>query len=164
MADPVLDERRDAAEPSGGRASYEGDYYTWVLEQVALIRARRFDEVDAEHVAEELEDLGRSQLSKLHSALRVLVMHMLKWDQQPEHRTRSWIYSIREQRRRYASLIAANPGLKPRRAAVLAEAYEEARLWAADETHLQPEDFPDACPYTWDDLLERPFDLDSVKK
>ena len=164
MADPVLKERRDEADPAGDRAVYERDTYRWALEQAALIRARRFEDVDAENVAEELESLGKSQLAKLHSILRVLVMHMLKWDQQPEHRTPSWIYSIREQRRRFARLIEDNPSLKPRREAALAEAYEEARLWAADETHLQPEDFPDGCPYTWDDLLERPFDLDSVKK
>jgi hypothetical protein len=164
MADPVLTERRDEAGPAEDRTPYERDFHAWALEQARLLRAGRLDAVDAENVAEELESLGRSERAKLHGILRVLVMHMLKWDQQPEHRTRSWIFSIREQRRRYRQLIEDNPSLKPRRDAALARAYEEARLWAADETHLQPEDFPDACPYAWDDLLERPFDFDSVKK
>ncbi|MGX7704708.1 DUF29 domain-containing protein [Methylobacterium sp. Gmos1] len=164
MDDPTLDHRRDGTDAVEGRASYERDYFSWVQEQVALIRARRFDEIDAEHVAEELEDLGKSQLSRLHSALRVLVMHMLKWDQQPEHRTASWIFSIAEQRRRYHRLLRDNPGLKPHRETALADAYEGARLWAAEETHLEPDDFPKECPYTWDDLLDRPFDFDSLKK
>lgn len=89
---------------------------------------------------------------------------MLKWDQQPEHRTASWIFSIREQRRRYSRILASNPGLKPRIDEALSNAYPDARDWAADETHLPPDEFPSECPYSWDDILRRPFDFDSVKK
>ncbi|WP_298952519.1 DUF29 domain-containing protein [uncultured Methylobacterium sp.] len=168
MADPALKEKPEAPETGAsvptGRTAYERDYYTWALEQVALIRAGSFDEVDAEHVAEELQSLGNSEFHRLRGALRVLVMHMLKWDQQPEHRTASWIFSIREQRRRYRDILADNPGLKSRRDEALRRCYPDARDWASDETHLQPDEFPKACPYTWDDLLDRPFDFDSVKK
>ncbi|AWN46055.1 DUF29 domain-containing protein [Methylobacterium terrae] len=165
MADPVLSEPRpDEARPSRDRVRYEDDTHAWALEQARLLRSGRLDAVDAEHVAEELESLGRSEFAKLRSSLRVLVMHMLKWDQQPEHRTASWIFSIREQRRRYEQVLRENPSLTPRRAAALAEAYEEARLWAANETHLEPDEFPDSCPYTWDDIVDRPFDFDSLKK
>jgi Domain of unknown function DUF29 len=159
MADQVAKER-----PAKKRARYEEDYYTWVNEQVALLRARRFDEVDLENIAEELSDLGKSEFAKLRSTLRVLVMHMLKWDQQPEHRTASWVYSIREQRRRYAEILADNPGLKSRRDEALKRAYPDARDWAADETHLPADEFPESCPYAWGDILERPFGLDSLKK
>jgi len=154
----------EAAAPfARGRTRYEDDLYTWVQEQVALLRARRFDEVDVELVAEELEDVSKREYSRLYSCLRVLIMHMLKWDQQPEHRTPSWIFSIREQRRRFGRLLKGSPGLKSRLDEALAEAYPDARDWAANETHLPPEEFPTDCPYAWDDLLERPFDLDSVK-
>lgn len=142
------------------RARYEDDLYTWVQEQVALLRAGRLDEVDAENVAEELRSLGAAEKSKLDSILRVLVMHMLKWDQQPEFRTPSWVYSIHEQRRRYHDLIGDNPGLKPRRAEALRRVYPSARDWAAAETHLHVGEFPDTCAYTWDDILERPFEVD----
>jgi hypothetical protein len=159
MADPTTKERSTAKR----RARYEDDYYTWINEQVALLRERRFDEVDVENVAEELSDLGKDEFAKLQSCLRVLLMHMLKWDQQPEHRTRSWVFSIREQRRRYARLMKQNPGLKPRLKEALDQAYEDARDWAANETHLQVRDFPKICPYDWNDILERPFEFDSVK-
>ena len=150
-----------AAAPS--RTRYEDDFYTWVQEQVALLRAGRFEALDIEHVAEELEGLSKSEFSRLRSTLRVLLMHMLKWDQQPEHRTPSWIYSIREQRRRFVDVIRENPGLKPRLIEARDAAYPDARDWAADETHLTPDEFPDACPYTWDEIRERPFDFDSLK-
>ena len=164
MAQPVL--RRDGtadAASSAACARYEDDFYTWLVEQAALLRARRLDQVDLEHVAEELEGLSKTEFAKLRSCLRVLVMHMLKWDQQPEHRTPSWIFSIREQRRRYADVLADNPGLKSRLDEALLKAYPDARDWAADETHLPLDELPAECPYTWDEVLERPFDFYSVK-
>ncbi|WP_238183299.1 DUF29 domain-containing protein [Methylobacterium trifolii] len=152
-----------AAPATTGRTRHEDDLYTWVREQVALLRAGRVDALDLDNIAEELGDVGNAQYSQLESALRVLMMHMLKWDQQPEKRTPSWIYSIREQRRRYARILKKSPGLKPHRDAIRDDIYPVSRDWASDECHLPPDEFPPACPYTWDDLLERPFDLDSVK-
>ena len=170
MEDPVAQTLKDPPPPpadaAGGArrgARYEDDFYTWVQEQVALLRGRYFGELDLENIIEELEDLSKSEFSKLYSCLRVLMMHMLKWDQQPEHRTPSWIFSIREQRRRFHRLLKHSPGLKARLEEAREAAYPDSRDWAADETHLVPEDFPKTCPYTWDDLLERPFELDSMK-
>ena len=160
MTDPVA--REWVSHSTGTR--HDDDLYTWVQEQVALLRAGRLDEIDAENIAKELSDLGRSEFAKLQSTLRVLVMHMLKWDQRPEHRTSSWIYSIREQRRRYGHVLADNPGLKSRQEEALRRAYPDARDWAADETSLAADEFPVRCPYSWDDILKRPFEFDSVKK
>jgi len=161
MGNPATKERPRADEtPPAERVRYEDDLYGWVNQQVALLRAGRLDEIDVENVAEELSDVGSSQYDKLWSSLRVLVMHMLKWDQQPEFRTPSWVYSIREQRKRYAKILKRNPGLASRRDEALADAYESARLWAANETHLPEDEFPDECPYSWDDVLNRPFETD----
>ena len=161
---------RQALEQDEGHASsrspgsrYDGDYLGWIEEQLALLRAGRLGEIDAGNLAEELSDMGRAEISRLESALKVLLMHMLKWDQQPEHRTRSWVASIREQRRRYVRPLKRSPSLKAKRDEALADAYEDARDWAAYETHLPPSEFPTTCPYTWDDILERPFEDDSVR-
>ena len=165
MADPATKERPAAGQaPTAPRERYEDDLYSWALEQVALLRAGRLGEIDAENIAEELSGLSESEFAKLRSSLRVLLMHMLKWDQQPEHRTPSWIFSIREQRRRYHRLLAKNPGLKSRLEEARDEAYEDARDWAAEETHLTADEFPTTCPYEWADILDRPFEFDSLKK
>jgi hypothetical protein len=158
MSQPVVKKRPEP--PSVGSTRYDEDLYTWVQEQVALLRAGRFDEIDAENIAEELSDVGKSERAKLESALRVLVMHMLKWDQQPELRTPSWVFSIREQRRRIDRLLRQNPGLKPHQDESLADVYQSARDWASLETHFDVSEFPGECPYTWDDLLRRPFEAD----
>jgi hypothetical protein len=144
------------------RTAYEADYYTWINEQVELLLAGRVEEIDAKNIAEELSDMGRSEYRALESSLRTLIMHMLKWDQQPEHRTRSWAFSIDEQRRRVTRTLKQNPGLKPHCAEAVEDAYPIARNWAANETNLHVSEFPKSCPYGWDDLLNRPFEMDSV--
>jgi hypothetical protein len=62
------------------------------------VREGRWADVDRENVAEEIESLGREQFNKLESAIRVILIHMLKWDHQPERRSRSWANSIATQR------------------------------------------------------------------
>lgn len=142
---------------------YERDYYTWVEEQVALLRAGRLSEVDAENIAEELSDLGKAHFYRLQSSLKILLLHMLKWDQQTEHRSSSWAGSIREHRRRIGRLLSKNPGLQPRIHEALSESYEDARDWAALETGLTEDEFPPACPYDWHDITERPFEVDAKR-
>jgi hypothetical protein len=61
-------------------AEYWGDFYSWLMEQASHLRAGRWEALDRENLAEEIESLGREQFNKLESALRVLMMHMLKWD------------------------------------------------------------------------------------
>ena len=65
--------------------------------------------------------MGEEQYDKLESALRVLMLHLLKWDHQPDMRSRSWTLSIREQRRRVLRQLRKNPGLKSRLDEALAD-------------------------------------------
>jgi len=41
--------------------SYEKDVVAWASEQAALLRAGKFSELDIEHIADEVEDVGRSE-------------------------------------------------------------------------------------------------------
>jgi hypothetical protein len=141
------------------RADYERDFYSWLMEQACFVRESRFAALDRDNLAEEIESLGREQFNKLESALRVLILHMLKWDYQPDRRSRSWRASIAEQRLRLANVLEDNPGLRPRIAEAIARAYGRARQRAVRETDLDEETFPDACPYSWDDLVSRNFSL-----
>ena len=140
-------------------ASYERDLYTWSLEQARLVREGRWDAVDRANVAEEIESLGREQFNKLASALRVLMLHMLKWDHQPELRSRRWVLSIETQRLDLGDVVADNPGLKSRIPEAMARGYRKARLEAAKETGIAKESFPESCPYGWDDIVSRDFPL-----
>lgn len=106
--------RADSATLDKQRAEYDRDFYTWSQEQARLIREGGWSELDRANVAEEIESLGREQFSKLESALRVVLIPMLKWDHQPERRSRSWALSIAAQRIELDDVLSDNPGLKPR--------------------------------------------------
>jgi hypothetical protein len=123
------------------------------------VREGCWDAVDRANVAEEIESLGREQFNKLASALRVLMLHMLKWDHQPTPRSRSWALSIETQRLELDDVIADNPGLMPRIPEAMARGYRKARLEAARETGIAEQSFPESCPYGWDDILARDFSL-----
>ena len=94
---------RDAAEKVRTPMTKEADLYSWALRQAELLRAGRLSEIDPAGIAEEIDDVGDEQYDKLESALRVLMLHLLKWDHQPTMRSRSWTMTVREQRRRVAA-------------------------------------------------------------
>ena len=142
------------------RADYRGDLHAWAREQAALLRAGRISEADAANIAEELDDVGSEQYDKLESALRVLLTHMLKWDHQPERRGRSWEATIRTQRKHALKVLRKNPSLKASLEEAVAEAWDTARSDASGETNLPIETFPEAIPYDWAAIMERPFEID----
>ena len=153
-----MDDRTDPKSSMRGRARYDRDLYGWALEQAALLRAGRIAEADALNIAEELDDVGNEQYDKLESALRIVLLHLLKWDHQPQRRTRSWYASIKVQRNQAQRILRKNPGLKPLIAEAVADAYSDARVEAAAQTRLREKSFPETCPYAWDQILERPID------
>ena len=142
---------------SSNREFYDHDFYTWTQTTASLIRAGKWLDIDAESLAEEVESLGKSQQRELSSRLDVLLMHLLKWQYQPERRQtgHSWRGTIRIQRRELRRLLMQNPGLQPLVGAAIAESYAEARLDAADATGLPLVTFSHACPWTPAQILNR---------
>jgi hypothetical protein len=144
-----------SADTATERARYDRDLYSWAVEQAALLRAGRVAEADVLNIAEEIDDVGNEQYHRLESALRIILLHLLKWDHQPLRRSRSWSASIRVQRIHVQKLLRKNPGLKPEVDGAVTEAYETARIEAASQTSLEEDTFPVDCPYSWDDIMDR---------
>jgi hypothetical protein len=136
---------------------YDQDLYAWAMETARLVRERRFAEIDAVHLAEELESMGKTELRAVESRLVVLLTHLLKWEHQPARRTKSWRRTLIEQRKRIAKLLDGSPSLKPRLPEITPDAYDSALRWAADETGLDEDDFPCTCPYSVEQLLDPEF-------
>lgn len=148
--------------PQEKQSLYEDDLYSWASRQASLIRAGRLEELDLDHIAEELDDVGSEIYRRLESALTVLYAHMLKWDFQPDYRSRGWEATIREQRRRIEKLIAKNLSLKAKLDEAMQEAYEYGRDRASGETGFPIETFPEISPYTWQEVTERSFVLEDA--
>lgn len=136
---------------------YHRDYDAWLQDNLELLRQSRFDELDVEHLIEEMEDMGRKERGELASRMLILVAHLLKWQFQPAHRSSSWRGSIAEQRVRIERRLRLSPSLKHYLPKALDETYVEAVELAADETGLAYDIFPASCPYTPEQVLDRAF-------
>jgi hypothetical protein len=131
---------------------YEQDFAAWAEAQGEALRARRLDDLDLEHLAEEIADLSNRERDALESHLETLVMHLLKWRYQPDQRSRSWEATIKVARRNIAKLFRRSPSLRRDLAASLDEIYPNARIRAGAATGLADDAFPDACPFTLDQI------------
>ena len=150
--DPQIRSRR-------GYPAHDADYCAWITAQAALLQAGRYDELDIVNLVDEVESLARSDYAAFVSALEVVLVHMLKWDVQPERRSASWVASIVEHRRRAARSIRRNPSFKSRLGDAIEEAFETATAKAAGETNLALDAFPTHNPYDWDAITTRPYEL-----
>ena len=137
--------------------SYERDFYAWANEQAALLRAGQLDAADIEHIALEIESMGKTEKRELANRLAVLLLHLLKWQYQPKRRGASWQATIRVQRRDLTIHLADNPSLKARLPEAIDQAYGNAVIEAAAETNCPEETFPQACPWSFEQIMDELF-------
>lgn len=138
-------------------ASHGSDFHRWALDTAAAIRARRFEGVDWDAVAEEIEDMGRSERRALESRLEVLLAHLLKWRFQPEQRSSTWTGTLKEQRRKAERLLRQNPSLRPLIPELIADAYASARAVAERDTGIDESSFPTSCPWSVPEILDEGY-------
>jgi len=136
---------------------YEQDFVAWAEQQALLLEQKRWHELDLVNLVEEVQDLGRRERDALESQLTRLLMHLLKWQYQPDKKTKSWLLTIKDARRQVAKLQRKYPVLKVHTEAVFLECYLEAREVAADETDLPLSTFPIESPYFLQQVLDVDF-------
>ena len=84
------------------RSLHDEDIHAWAQEQAAALRrlaeTRRDlpNELDLENVAEEIEDVGRSELVRVESFIRLILVHLIKAASAPQARSfRKWGGEVR---------------------------------------------------------------------
>jgi hypothetical protein len=132
---------------------YEQDYYLWLKNTAQLLRDDKLSELDKLNLIEELEDMGRSEKRAVKSNLTILLMHLLKYKYQSEKRSKSWLRTIVEHRRRLLILLEDSPSLKNYLQEVFDNSYQAARQDAATETRLALTIFPTQSPFNPQDTL-----------
>ena len=137
-----------------GQTDYEDDFEQWCYEQAELLRQRRFAELDLPNVIEELEDMGKEQRRALSSSYRILIAHLLKWQFQPQLRSRSWEQTIDRERDNIIDREKMNPSLGKDAKRLVEEVYRRAIREAAKETELPRNTFPFDCPYSMEQLRD----------
>lgn len=145
------------AETNGTRTmtrSYADDYAGWLEDTACAIEEGRFGEIELAELADEVRDLGIGHRKELVSALRIPLLYLLKTKYQPEKESRSWQTSIRVQRKHIGKFLLRSPSLRRELPELLEDAYDDARIDAANETGIVIDVFPEFCEWTVDEVLE----------
>lgn len=137
-------------------ANYNLDIIQWAEQQAKFLRAGKFNNLDLSHLAEEIEDVGKSEQRELVSRMAILVAHLLKWKFQPTRQCSSWEKTIKVQRRDIARRLKKTPSLKLnlRDPEWLEDVFGDAIIVFIKETNL---DYPDNVNWTTDQILNKEF-------
>jgi hypothetical protein len=142
---------------------HDQDFYAWANGQAGLLRAGRLSEADIEHIADEIESMGKSEKREMVNRLTVLLVHLLKWQHQPILRSKSWRLAFEEQRNRLEDHLADNPSLQSSLGETIQAAYRNAILGAARETSMERNVFPTACPWSFAQIINTNFYPEETK-
>jgi len=136
---------------------YERDFYRWAIHNADLLSAGEIAKADIQHIAEEIRDMGSRERRELLSRLRILLAHLLKWQAQPEHQSRSWRATVLNQRHEIGALLDEMPSLRRLLEEALPTAYGRAVEMAAAETGFPRSRFPKECPFSLKKVLDTRF-------
>ncbi|MBH8555402.1 DUF29 domain-containing protein [Nostocaceae cyanobacterium CENA357] len=135
-------------------ATYKADFNLWIKQTAQLLRQHHWQEIDVVHLIEEIEDLGKSERRGIASQLTRLLLHLLKWQYQPQRRLDSWLDSITDTRTQIELTIEDSSSLNKYPTEQLEESYQRARRQVAKQTGIQISVFPEDCPYPLELILD----------
>ncbi|CAN1210637.1 DUF29 domain-containing protein [Tumidithrix helvetica PCC 7403] len=153
----MLEAKLEQSEYDRATNLYERDFYAWTQSQSELLRLGKWQALDIENLAEEIESLGKQQKQELRNRLGILIGHFLKWEYQPELRGKSWKATIREQRDEVLDILQENPSLKPYLDEAIQKGFRQGVNLVLRETPLDIDDLPKECPYAIAQILDPQF-------
>ncbi len=136
---------------------YEQDFYAWSLEQAELLRLGKWEALDIENLVDEILSLGKQQKQELRNRLGILIGHLLKWNYQPELRSKNWQATIREQRDKIWDILEENPSLRLYLDEAVQKGFRNGINLVLRETSLDLDKLPQNCPYTIAQILDLQF-------
>lgn len=137
--------------------AYEADVIAWVNEQAVLLRSGNFTALDIEHIADEIEDVGKNEIREFSSRMAVLLSYLLKWQFQASYRSVSWEKTIKAQRKEIEYSLKVTPSLKNRLTDNdwIDVVWSKALAQAVSETGLDI--FSEQCLWAKEQILSRDF-------
>jgi Domain of unknown function DUF29 len=138
-------------------STYDTDFYAWAQQQAQALRAKDWAALDLDHLAEEVEDLRKTERRAVRSQLRLILSHLLKWVYQPARRGESWRSTIANGRVLVQEDLEDLPSLAAELETLAAWAYPRARRDAAKDTGLPLATFPEVCPWPLAQVLDENF-------
>lgn len=131
------------------KALYEQDLQLWFEEIIAKLRAQKLDELDIDHLIEEIEGLAGRDRREVRSRLKVLLTHLLKRIYiDSTYDNRGWENIIRQQRDELQVLLEQSPSLEQYFAEVFDDAWQYALRSTREE--YRKVQFPDQWQFSRD--------------
>ncbi|OWY64019.1 hypothetical protein B7486_49650 [cyanobacterium TDX16] len=151
-------------ENSKTESLYEQDFVAWATGQAMLLKQGRFEALDLENLIEEVESLSRSDRRAVKSQLIRVLKHLLKLNYQSNafYYLNIWRSSVVEGRSQIKLIVEDSPSLKPYLSEILAQCYLEVVSQASAETGLSAVNFPSACVYSLEQVLDPHFFPQSI--
>lgn len=135
-------------------STYDQDVIKWSEEQAKFLLAGDFEQLDLTNLAEEILDVGKSEIRELKSRMAVLLMHLIKCAYQPERHGRSWDNTIKIQRKMIVLAIEETPSLKSKTDDKFWKyVWNDALVKTEKETNLKISDLPAEMPWTEEEVL-----------
>ncbi len=146
--------------PTKAAELYDEDFYAWTQQQAEALRMhfQGDNRLDVEHLAEEVEDLGKSELHAVESFVENVIEHFLKLDYS------GWVEARNHWRAEVDAFRASierkiTPRIRQQVETELEVLYGRAQRAAARSLHQREPDFvrrlPKTCPYDWDAVWHR---------
>ncbi len=142
------------------KSDYEQDFYAWTQEQARLLKLGNLSRLDVKNLIEEVEDMGRSELRSLDSAIKQAVLHLAKLAYSPSEDPRAgWNASVVKQRDEIEELLEANPSFKSKLDRSFEKVWPGARKIAIADLAVFNEKpvIPIECPFTLSNLRDEGF-------
>lgn len=143
---------------------FDMDFYKWLNETENLLKSGRLQELDVENLVEVINQMSKTLERKLESFIIRLIVHIYKWENFPERRSKSWRFSIISSQKEIKSLLNKNPSLKTKIDYITEEAWDKATDWIVAETNLEYEELPEKSPYDFDYIISFIPDKENLAK
>ncbi len=149
----------EAREGLSVQSNYDSDFFEWTQQQADAVRRGAWDQIDREHLAEEIEDMWKADSTRLWHHLQEFLVWLLAYTYAPEQREvhSYWYVRVIGHRCEIDVVVGLWTNLAAQVEQRLMESYEQARKIACEETGLPPETFPETCPWTAKQVLNDTF-------
>ncbi len=140
-------------------ALYDQDYFLWLQETYRMLESNKVEQLDLEHLKDEILSLGNEQRRRVDSCLRQLLIHLLLyqyWDTERDRCAKGWQNEI-DNFRFELELLLKSRTLYNYFLQEIEEIYVKARRQAIKKSELPSTLFPESCLFSADDLLDPEF-------
>lgn len=136
------------------KSLYDQDYFTWLNQNIDLLKNRNFSELDVPNLIEELSDKAKEEKNEIFFNAQAIISYFLKCsvsnDISQEEKSKVTITKQALSHRIYES-----PSLEEYMESILEEAYDQARISIQYFLGKTFSDFPKKCPYTVEQIVSK---------